>query len=42
VSQNFQAALADDVLSEYIADVQKNAGVKVDEAKLRKVFGGEY
>jgi len=42
VAQNFQSALADDVLSEYIADVQKNAGVKVDQAALRKVFGGEY
>lgn len=42
VTQNFQSALADDVLSEYIADVQKNAGVKVDQAALRKVFGGEY
>ena len=42
VSQNFQSALADDILSEYIADVQKNAGVKVDQAALRKVFGGEF
>ncbi|MGC5778199.1 peptidyl-prolyl cis-trans isomerase [Methylobacterium sp. NFXW15] len=42
VTQNFQSAIADDVLSQYIADVQKNAGVKVDQAALRKVFGGEY
>lgn len=42
VTQNFQGAIADDVLSQYIADVQKNAGVKVDQAALRKVFGGEY
>ena len=42
VAKNFQSALADDVLAQYIADVQKNAGVKVDQAALRKVFGGEY
>lgn len=42
VTQNFQSAIADDVLSQYITDVQKNAGVKVDQAALRKVFGGEY
>ena len=42
VTQNFQSAIADDVLSQYISDVQKNAGVKVDQAALRKVFGGEF
>lgn len=42
ITQNFQAALADDVLSQYIAEVQKNAGVKVDPAALRRAIGGEY
>ena len=42
ITQSFQAALADDVLSEYIGEVQKNAGVKVDAAALRRALGGEY
>jgi peptidyl-prolyl cis-trans isomerase D len=42
ITQSFQAALADDVLSQYIAEVQKNAGVKVDAAALRRAIGGEY
>ncbi|WCS22836.1 SurA N-terminal domain-containing protein [Methylobacterium sp. NMS14P] len=42
ITQSFQAALADDVLSEYISEVQKNAGVKVDPAALRRAIGGEY
>lgn len=42
ITQSFQAALADDVLSQFIAEVQKNAGVKVDAAALRRAIGGEY
>jgi peptidyl-prolyl cis-trans isomerase D len=42
ITQNFQAALADDVLSQYIAEVQKNAGVKIDAPALRRAIGGEY
>ena len=42
IAQSFQAALADDVLSEYISEVQKNAGVKIDAAALRRALGGEY
>jgi peptidyl-prolyl cis-trans isomerase D len=42
ISKNFQAALADDVLSQYISEVQKNAGVKIDQAALRRAIGGEY
>ncbi len=42
ITQSFQAALADDVLSQYISEVQKNAGVKVDPAALRRAIGGEY
>ncbi|MGT2485436.1 hypothetical protein ACU4GA_04235 [Methylobacterium oryzae CBMB20] len=42
ITQSFQAALADDVLSQYISEVQKNAGVKVDAAALKRAIGGEY
>jgi peptidyl-prolyl cis-trans isomerase D len=42
IAQSFQAALADDVLSQYIAEVQKNAGVKIDQTALRRALGGEY
>ena len=42
IAQSFQAALADDVLSEYISEVQKNAGVSVDQAALRRALGGEF
>jgi peptidyl-prolyl cis-trans isomerase D len=42
ITQSFQAALADDVLSQYIGEVQKNAGVKVDATALRRALGGEY
>lgn len=42
ITKNFQAALADDVLSQYISEVQKNAGVKIDQAALRRAIGGEY
>ncbi|MDP4002398.1 peptidyl-prolyl cis-trans isomerase [Methylobacterium sp. NEAU K] len=42
IAQSFQAALADDVLSQYISEVQKNSGVKIDQAALRRALGGEY
>ncbi|WP_204306175.1 hypothetical protein, partial [Stenotrophomonas maltophilia] len=42
VETQFRTALVDDVLGEYIADVQKNAGVSVNQAALRRAIGGEY
>ncbi len=42
IAQSFQAALADDVLAEYISEVQKNAGVSVDQTALRRALGGEF
>ena len=42
VESNFRTALADDVLGEYIAEVQKNAGVSINQAALRRAIGGEY
>lgn len=42
IAGNFRTALADDVLGEYIAEVQKSAGVSVDQAALRRAIGGEY
>ncbi|WP_375453796.1 SurA N-terminal domain-containing protein [uncultured Methylobacterium sp.] len=42
IEGNFRTALADDVLGEYIAEVQKSAGVSVDQAALRRAIGGEY
>jgi peptidyl-prolyl cis-trans isomerase D len=42
ITKNFQSALADDVLSQYISEVQKNAGVKIDQTALRRAIGGEY
>ena len=42
VEKNFRTALADDVLGEYIAEVQKNAGVNVNQAAFRRALGGEY
>ncbi|MEH3144898.1 MAG: SurA N-terminal domain-containing protein [Methylobacterium frigidaeris] len=41
VEQQFRTALADDILSEYLADVQKQAGVSVNEALFRRAVGGE-
>ena len=41
IEGNFRTALADDVLGEYIAEVQKNAGVSVNQAALRRAIGGE-
>lgn len=42
VEGNFRTALADDVLGQYIAEVQKNAGVSINQAALRRAIGGEY
>ena len=42
VEKGFRTALSDDVLGEYIADVQKNAGVSVNQSALRRAIGGEY
>ena len=42
VESNFRTALADDVLGQYIAEVQKNAGVSINQAALRRAIGGEY
>ena len=42
IAGNFRTALADDVLGQYIAEVQKSAGVSVDQAALRRAIGGEY
>ncbi|ACA19715.1 PpiC-type peptidyl-prolyl cis-trans isomerase [Methylobacterium sp. 4-46] len=42
VEQQYRQALADDVLAEYIADAQRQAGVSVNEAAFRRAIGGEY
>ncbi|UMY16170.1 SurA N-terminal domain-containing protein [Methylobacterium organophilum] len=42
VTKNFRTALQDDVLNEYIAAVQKSAGVNVNQTALRRALGGEY
>ncbi|MDP4022138.1 peptidyl-prolyl cis-trans isomerase [Methylobacterium sp. NEAU 140] len=42
ITQSFQTALSDDVLGEFIGEVQKNAGVTVDQAALRRALGGEF
>lgn len=42
IEGNFRTAMADDVLGEYIAEVQKSAGVSVNQAALRRAIGGEY
>ena len=42
IAKNFQTALADDVLGQYIAEVQKAAGVSVNQAAFRRALGGEY
>ncbi len=39
---SLRTALADDVLGEFIAEVQKNAGVSVNQTALRRALGGEY
>ncbi|MCE4223986.1 peptidylprolyl isomerase [Methylobacterium sp. C25] len=40
--KSFRTALSDDVLGEYIADVQKNAGVTVNQTAFKRALGGEY
>ncbi|MFE1600829.1 peptidylprolyl isomerase [Methylobacterium sp. ID0610] len=42
VEQQYRSALADDILAEYIADAQKQAGVSVNESAFRRAIGGEY
>ncbi|WP_375462413.1 SurA N-terminal domain-containing protein [uncultured Methylobacterium sp.] len=42
ITGNFRTAMADDVLGAYIAEVQKTAGVSVNQAALRRAIGGEY
>jgi peptidyl-prolyl cis-trans isomerase D len=39
---SLRTALADDLLGEFIAEVQKNAGVNVNQTALRRALGGEY
>ncbi|GEP09978.1 SurA N-terminal domain-containing protein [Methylobacterium gnaphalii] len=40
--KSFRTTLSDDVLGEYIADVQKNAGVSVNQTAFKRALGGEY
>lgn len=39
---SLRTALADDVLGEFISEVQKSAGVKVNQTAFRRALGGEY
>lgn len=39
---SLRTALADDMLGEFIAEVQKSAGVNVNQTALRRALGGEY
>lgn len=39
---SLRTALADDLLGEFIAEVQKSAGVSVNQTALRRALGGEY
>lgn len=41
-AKRFQSSLADDILGEYIADVQKSAGITINQAAFRRAIGGEY
>lgn len=41
IEKRFRTTLADDVLGEYISEVQKNAGVTVNQAAFRRAVGGE-
>lgn len=38
----FRTALADDLLGQFIAEVQKDAGVNINQTALRRALGGEY
>jgi peptidyl-prolyl cis-trans isomerase D len=42
VETSFRTSLADDVLGQYIAEVQKSAGVSVNQAAFKRALGGEY
>ncbi|NEU13902.1 peptidylprolyl isomerase [Methylobacterium sp. BTF04] len=42
IAKRFQATLADDLLSQYIADVQKSVGITVNQTAFRRAIGGEY
>lgn len=42
IEKSFRTALSDDVLGQYIAEVQKNAGVSVNQTAFRRALGGEY
>ncbi len=39
---SFRTALADDLLGQYIAEVQKESGVNVNQTAFRRALGGEY
>jgi peptidyl-prolyl cis-trans isomerase D len=39
---SLRTALADDVLGQFLAEVQKNAGVTINQAAFRRALGGEY
>lgn len=42
IASRFSTVVADDVLGEYIGEVQKDAGVTVNQAAFRRAVGGEY
>ncbi|SFG26304.1 peptidyl-prolyl cis-trans isomerase D [Methylobacterium gossipiicola] len=42
IAKRFEAALADDVLGEYIGEVQKSVGITVNQTAFRRAIGGEY
>ncbi|KQT90449.1 peptidylprolyl isomerase [Methylobacterium sp. Leaf466] len=42
IESRFRTVVADDVLSQYIGEVQKDAGVTVNQAAFRRAIGGEY
>ena len=42
LESSLRTALADDVLGQFIGEVQKSAGVNVNQAAFRRALGGEY
>lgn len=42
IAKRFQATLIDDILGEYIADVQRSVGITVNQTAFRRAVGGEY
>ena len=42
IEKSFRTPIADDVLGQYLAEVQKDAGVKIDQTAFRRALGGEY